>query len=327
MASDDDEYGEPVVRLVIYNLKEDGGKDRPGGFFPQDWEEAHQFLAGLKPDVLLRQEATYSHLRENARLKAAGEILGMRGYLARNGAGRHPTALFVRPATFPVSERVDYDARFWRTPPTIVSARFADVPETEVLLMSWHAAYNSPSGRQREADEVTAFVDRMARRGGGFIGGGDCNEYPVPEGEVLVPEGEVQPPVDWSTVTDTRHLHHRTTLAPDGSRVSCTYWDRALETVGLRDAARYAAHELEQTGALAATAGHDRPDQGGPIRIDRPYSDAYLTRAVLRVRTHRTPWSDHDAVETVYSRRLFTQALRREVDPVPSPQWAAFPPS
>ncbi|MGW8700181.1 endonuclease/exonuclease/phosphatase family protein [Streptomyces eurythermus] len=306
------------MRLVLWNLKKDGGPDKADGSFPDDWAAAMRFLARLEPDILPRQEVTYSDLRDNARLQAGEELLGMKGYLTPNGAGRNPTALFLKPETFPVSERGPYDGRFWRTPPTIVSARFADVPEVPLLLMSWHAAYNSPLGRQREADEVTAFVDLMARRRGGIIGAGDCNEYPVQQGEVL-------PPIDWSQVTDTRHLHHRTTLAPDGSRVSCTYWDRTMETVGLRDAARYAAHQLGQTGALAATAGHDRPDQGGPIRIDRLDPDAHLARAVREVRVHKTPWSDHDAVEVVFSRRLFVQGLRREVEPVPPPQWAFVP--
>ncbi|MEV6810096.1 endonuclease/exonuclease/phosphatase family protein [Streptomyces sp. NPDC051132] len=218
-------YGEPVVTVVTVNLERDGGPNTPDGELPPRWKDAHEILKYRRPDVLLRQEATHSGAEDHRRLKAAEELLGMRGYLTPNGVGRNPTALFIRPETFPVHERVPYDGRFWRTPPTLVTARLADVPEAPLLLMSWHAAFNSRQGRAREADEITAFVDRMAKRGG-LIGGGDCNEYPIPHGETV-------PAVDWSKVTDWPHIHHRTTVAPDGSRVSCTHLDRALLASGL----------------------------------------------------------------------------------------------
>jgi len=303
-------YGEPVVSIVDLNLERDGGPDTPDGKLPRRWLDAHhQILKPLRPDVVLRQEATYSHLDDNRRLKAAEELLGMKGFLSDNGAGRNPTALFVRPETFPVSERMTYNAMFWRTPPTIVSARFVDVPEAELLLMSWHAAFNSPRGREREADEITALVDRMERLGG-FIGGGDGNEYPVESGESI-------PSIDWSTVTDRAHIHHRTNLAPDGTRVSCTYLHRALLTSGLQDAARYAAHNLGQSDAIGPTAGHAKPDQGGPRRIDIVYTDSRIARAVLAVNVvDTTDISDHHGVEVVLSRRGLAEALRRIHPPV-----------
>ncbi|MEV6403953.1 endonuclease/exonuclease/phosphatase family protein [Streptomyces bobili] len=311
-------YREPVVTIDCLNLEKDGGEDAPDGGLPQRWLDAHQqILKPRKADVVLRQEATYSHLQDNRRLKATEELLGMKGFLSPNGAGRNPTALFVRPDTFPVFQRMTYNAMFWRTPPTIVSARFADVPETELLLMSWHAAFNSPRGRERESDEITALVDRMERRGA-FIGGGDCNEYPLEAGESV-------PPLEWSTVTDRAHIHHRTNLAPDGStRLSCTYLDRALLTSGLHDAARYAAHELDQPDAISPTAGHARPDQGGPRRIDRVYVDGRIARAVLAVNVlDTTGVSDHHGVEVVLSRRGLAEALRREHQPSPPVQAVA----
>ncbi|MGY1502936.1 endonuclease/exonuclease/phosphatase family protein [Streptomyces sp. QTS52] len=310
-------YGEPVVTIASLNVERDGGEDTPDGGIPQRWLDAHhQLLMPLQADVVLRQEATYSHLHDNRRLKAAGELLGMKGFLSGNGAGRNPTALFVRPETFPVFERMTYDAMFWRTPPTIVSARFADVPEAELLLMSWHAAFNSPRGREREADEITALVDRMERRGG-FIGGGDCNEYPIEDGESV-------PPIAWSTVTDRAHIHHRTNLAPDGSRVSCTYLDQALLTSGLHDAARYAAHTLGQPQAIGPTAGYARPDQGGPRRIDRVYVDGRIAHAVLAVNVlDTTGISDHHGVVVVLSRRGVAEALRREHQAAPPVQAVA----
>ncbi|MFF7476991.1 endonuclease/exonuclease/phosphatase family protein [Streptomyces sp. NPDC008092] len=304
-------HGEEVVTIVCLNLEKDGGEDTADGGLPQRWLDAHnKILKPLEPDVILRQEATYSDLDDNRRLKAAEKLLGMRGFLSPNNAGNNPTALLVRPETFPVCERMAYNATFWRTPPTIVSSRFVDVPESELLLMSWHAAFNSPRGREREADEITALVDRMERRGA-FIGGGDCNEYPIEDGEIV-------PPIDRSKITDRRHLHHRTNLAPDGSRVNCTYLHRALLTSGLQDAARYAAHALGQPDAIAPTAGHAKPDQGGPRRIDMVFTDSRIARAVLKVYVLNTDgFSDHDGLVVVLSRRGLAEALRRDHPPLP----------
>ncbi|MFJ9893570.1 endonuclease/exonuclease/phosphatase family protein [Streptomyces sp. NPDC091280] len=312
-------HGEDVVTIVSLNLERDGGENTPDGRFPKRWLDAHhEILKPLHADVILRQEATCSDLEDERRLKAAGELLGMPGFLSPNNIGRNPTALFVRPQTFPVFERVKYNTMFWRTPPTIVSARLADVPEAELLLMSWHNAFNSPRGREREADEVTAFVDRMERRGG-FIGGGDCNEEPLPDGESVTP-------IPWATVTDHRHLVHRTNLAPDGSRVSCRYVDRTLLTCGLHDAARHAAHTLGQPDAIGPTAGHAKPDQGGPRRIDRIYVDGRIARAILSVDVvDTTGVSDHHGLRLVLSRRGLGEALRREHQPLPPIQAVAIP--
>ncbi|MEV5843727.1 hypothetical protein AB0M32_17380 [Streptomyces sp. NPDC051985] len=167
-----------------------------------------------------------------------------------------------------------------------------------------------PRRREDEADEITAWVDRMERLGG-FIGGGDCNEYPIEDGESV-------PPINWSTVTDRAHIHHRTNLAPDGSRVSCTYLHRALLTSGFQDAARYAAHTLGQPEAIAPTAGHAKPGQGGPRRIDMIFTDRRIARAVLHVNVLKTSGvSDHDGLVVVVSRRGLAEALRREHPPVP----------
>jgi hypothetical protein len=312
-------HGEEVVTVVDLNLERDGDENTPAGGLPQRWLDAHhEILKPLNADVILRQEATFSHLEDERRMKVAGKLLGMKGFLSPNGVGRNPTALFVRPETFPVCERVTYNPMFWRTPPTIVSAGFADVPEAELLLMSWHAAFNSPRGREREADEITAWVDRMERRGG-FIGGGDRNEEPLPDGESVSP-------IPWETVTDHRHLAHRTNLAPDGSRVSCRYFDRTLLTCGLHDAARYAAHTLGQPDAIGPTAGHGKPDQGGPRRIDGIYVDGRIVRAVLAVNVvDTTGISDHHGVEVVLSRRGLAEALRREHQPVPLDRAVAIP--
>ena len=98
-------YREPIVRVISLNLQKDGGADTQDGMHPQRWLDAHEgILVPRRPDVLLRQEATYSHLDDERRLRAAGDLLGMKGILTPNGSGRNPTALFLRPETFPSYE-------------------------------------------------------------------------------------------------------------------------------------------------------------------------------------------------------------------------------
>lgn len=308
-------YREPIVRVISLNLQKDGGEDTEDGSFPQRWLDAHEgILAPRRPDVILRQEATYSHLDDKRRLRAAGDILGMKGILTPNGSGRNPTAMFLRPETFPTYETL-YDKveqrRWWRTPPTVVKTQLAEVPEVDWVMASWHAAFNSPCGRERETDELTAFVDKV-KRGTAFAGGGDCNEYPVEQGEKV-------PHIDWTSpaITDPVHVRHRTNAGPDGSRVSCTYLDDTLLGCGLHDAARYASGE--NTEALNPTAGHaeEAAGQGGPRRIDRVYLDPWIVQAVLDVNVlDTTGVSDHHGVEVTLSRRKLVEALRRTFPPL-----------
>ncbi|MCX4681467.1 endonuclease/exonuclease/phosphatase family protein [Streptomyces sp. NBC_01433] len=309
-----DEYDEPVVRIITLNLEKDGGEDHENGEHPHRWRAAHEeLLAPRRPDVILRQEATYSHLHDQRRLRAAEGILGMRGFLSPNGSGRNPTALFLRPETFPQAQRLE-QLRYWRTPPTIVVTQLAEVPEVDVVVTSWHAAFNSPRGREREAEELTALADKM-KKGTAFIGGGDCNEYPLAHGETVAD-------IDWASpdITDRVHIRHRTNAGPGGTRVSCTYLDDTLMGCGLHDPARYAAHELGMADALDSTAGHAAEGQGGGRRIDRIYVDPRTVQAVLAVRVlDTTGLSDHHAVEVVLSRRKLAEALRRE--------FASLPPS
>ncbi|MFD4578074.1 endonuclease/exonuclease/phosphatase family protein [Streptomyces sp. NPDC058417] len=312
------DHGEDVVTVISFNLKEDGGPDTPDGGFPQRWLDAHEFLAPHRPDIVLRQEATHSHLDGNWRLRAAESILGrppygaMTGILTPNGTGRHPTAMFLRRSTFP-SHEVIYDSPAqraqWRTPPTVVITRLAEVPEVDLQVASWHAAFNSSLGRHREADELTGFVDKV-KGGKAFLGGGDCNEEPRQGSEEF-------PAVDWSSpdVTDPVHMAHRTMELPDGTRVNSPYLDRTLLACGLHDVARHAHSSLGQDGAMAPTAGHapEAAGQGGPQRIDRIYADAWLIQAVIAVTVLDTNGlSDHHAVKVVFSRRRFAEGLRRQ---------------
>jgi hypothetical protein len=308
-------YSEPIVRVISLNLQKDGGKDPEDGAFPQRWLDAHEgILSPRRPDIVLRQEATYSPLDDERRLRAAGGILGMKGILTPNGSGRNPTAMFLRPETFPSTDTL-YDSveqrGWWRTPPTVVKTQLAEVPDVDWVVASWHAAFNSPRGRERETDELTGFVDKV-KGGTAFLGGGDNNEYPVEQGEKVRH-------IDWEspTITDPVHVRHRTNARADGSRVSCTYLDDTLLGCGLHDAARYAAGE--NADALNPTAGHaaEAAGQGGPQRIDRIYLDPWIVQAVLDVNVlDTTGVSDHHGVEVILSRRKLVEALRRAFPPL-----------
>ncbi|MFE6484937.1 endonuclease/exonuclease/phosphatase family protein [Streptomyces sp. NPDC057757] len=298
-------HHEPVITVITLNLERDGGADE-NGRPPARWRAAHELLKAHRPDVLLRQEMTYSRAHGQRRLHEAERLLDMRGFNGAPGSGNNPTGLFVRPTVFDVREQVEH-APLWRTPPTHIVASLREVPEVRIVMMSCHLAFNSPRGRERETDEILAAADKI-NQGAAFLVGGDFNEYPHPAGERV-------PPIDWTDdgITDRMHMMHRTNRSPDGTRTSCTYADETLLAAGLHDPARYAAHTLHQPDALWATAGQNKPSQGGPRRIDRIYVDPWLINAVLEVSIIDTPDSDHDGLKVVYSRAGMAQALRRKV--------------
>ncbi|NUQ95054.1 MAG: endonuclease/exonuclease/phosphatase family protein [Streptomyces sp.] len=303
-------YDEPVITVITANIEHDGGPDIHGGP-PQKWYDAHALLKEHRPDILLRQEMTYSRAEGHRRLHQAERALGMRGFLGAQSSGRNPTGLFIRPDVFDVHQQFEQE-RLWRTPPTNIVASLREAPDVPIVMVSWHLAFNSPRGRERETDEILAFADKMNKRAA-FIGGGDCNEYPHPAGESV-------PPIDWASpeITDRTHMMHRTNPGPEGTRVSCTYADEALLGAGLHDPARYAAHTLGQPDALRATAGRGKPTQGGGRRIDRHYTDPWSINAVVDVVVIDTSdVSDHDAVKVVYSRARLADAVRRDIAPLP----------
>ncbi|MFF7474586.1 endonuclease/exonuclease/phosphatase family protein [Streptomyces sp. NPDC008092] len=302
-----DKYREPVVTAITGNLEHDGGAEELGKP-PARWCDWHELIAEHRPDVLLRQEMTYSRAEGHRRLHAAERRLGMRGFLGAQGSGRNGTGLFVRPEVFDVHQQFEHP-RLWRTPPTNIIASLHEVPVPRIVMASWHLAFNSPHDREREADEILALADKV-NGGAAFIGGGDCNEYPHPAGERVLP-------IDWTskTITDRFHMMHRTNQGLGGSRVSCTYADEALLGAGLHDPARYAAHgPLAQKDALLPTAGHGKPTQGGDRRIDRIYVDPWLINAVISVYViDTTGLSDHHAVAVVFSRAAMAASLRRKM--------------
>ncbi|MFE4667177.1 endonuclease/exonuclease/phosphatase family protein [Streptomyces sp. NPDC056716] len=306
-----------TLKLITFNLEMDGGPDE-GGKPPRRWRNAHELLASRHPDAVFRQEMTHSRADGRARLHLAEQALGgMRGFLAPAGTGQHPTAIFVRPGVFTVTR--EYALTDWRTPPTNVIVTLAGVPDVPIIMVSWHNTPASPRHREREADDLARLIG--VGRGGGWIGAGDCNEYPVPDGEEV-------PPVDWASpqVSDLPHVMHRTNEGPDGTRESCTYVDKKLRGCGLVDPARHAAHTLGQRSALRATAGHapGTEGQGGPSRIDRWYLSRHLVQAVLEVNVLDTSGiSDHHAVEVVLDLGRAAEALRREADSRPPGRRAA----
>lgn len=306
-------YGERVIKVVTFNLEHDGGAPTEDGRFPRRWHDAHDCLREIGPDILLRQEMTYSRDEGHRRLHAAETALGLRGFLGGEGVGRNPAALFVNTTLFDIHQHHDHILGPWRTRPVNVVVRLPEVPDRRIILLSWHLAFNSPGTREREAEEITAFADKM-KQGYSFIGGGDANEYPVPHGEQVAA-------IDWSStdITDRPHMVHRSRPNTDGTRTSCTYLDETLLTCGLHDPARHAAHHLGTPDALNATAGHttQAQGQGGERRIDRTYTDPWTITALLDVVVHDVPFSDHKIVEAVYSHERFVEAQRRAVTPLP----------
>ncbi|MGW0569913.1 endonuclease/exonuclease/phosphatase family protein [Streptomyces tauricus] len=297
---------ESVVTVISSNIERDGGPDESDQPPPR-WYAIHELLAEHQPDVLLRQETTHSLAKGQRRKHEAERLLDMRGFLGGQGSGNNPTGLFVRPSVFDVHQEFG-PAPLWRTPPTHIVARLREVPTVPIVMMSWHLAFNSPRGRERETDDILAAADKI-NQGMAFLGGGDANEYPHPAGESVAP-------IDWTSqaITDQLHRMHRTNPGPGGTRVSCTYADETLLKAGLHDPARYAAHTLGQSDALRATAGQNKSHQGGERRIDRIYTDPWLINAVTEVSViDTTGLSDHHAVKVVFSRTGMAEALRRNV--------------
>lgn len=297
-----------TLTFINLNLELDGGPDEQGKL-PERWRQAHELLASRRPDVVHRQEMTHSRADGKARLHAAEWALGMRGFLGPAGRGHHPTGIFVRESVFTVTREYE---RVWRTPPTNIIATLNGVPDVPIIMVSWHNTPSSPRTREQEADDLSGLAG--VGQAGGWIGSGDCNEFPESPGETV-------PPIDWQSpeVWDWPHVMHRTNPGPGGTRVSCSYLDRTLLGSGLHDPARYAAHTLGQRSALDPTAGHapGTEGQGGPSRIDRWYMDRWLVQAVKEVNVLNTSGiSDHHAVEVVLDRRTAVAALRRELEPM-----------
>ena len=307
-----------TIHLITANLDHDGGPDDTS----ETWRIFHEeVLAPRKPDGVFRQEMAYSTRDNNKRLEHAARILGgetkdMRGWITPSEHGDNPTGIFLRTTTFPTAHQ--HGPRpWWINPPTRLTTHLAEVPEVPIELVSWHLSFCSRRAREQQAEDLSSIVDKV-KQGHAFLGAGDCNECPLPEGEVV-------PPIDWSStdITDLAHRRHRAIKQPDGTWASCTYLDELMLDCGMHDPARYAAHHngnYDEAGPLAATAGHapQAKGQGGESRIDRWYLDPWLVTAVEDVRViDTTGLTDHKAVELVLSRKGMVAALSRQVAPEP----------
>lgn len=333
-------YGERVLRLGFLNLELDGGPEEEPGVLPERWRKAHEdILVPLNLDWLGRAEMTHSQSKPsgwdagpegliaaerarkaaNRRFEAAQDLLGMRGFRASMGSGITPTGIFFRESTFRFVAQREHP-RGWGTPLSNVTLTLAEAPEAHIETAAWHASYSSPAQRELETEALSILPDKVQakygndpqRRRVGFFGFGDSNEYPKPDGETV-------PPIDWTSpeVTDLVHRRHRAIPQPDGSWESCTYLDQFMLDIGMHDPARYAAHQLGQPDALAATHGHQSDGQGGPCRIDRAYMDPWLVRAVLDVNVVPADGvSDHHGLEVILSRRKAVECLRRTIPPL-----------
>ncbi|WP_172387337.1 endonuclease/exonuclease/phosphatase family protein [Streptomyces sp. MNP-20] len=254
-----------TITVAQWNLEHDGGADGAR------WEQAHEILRAYQPDIVMRQEMTYSHQRGQQRLHATEHILGLRGFLAPpTPESPNSTALFVNPKLFQVDAVYPHHTLWWH-PMSNVVAYFQDCPRP-LSLGSFHLCSHDADTRLTEARRMTT----LARPGMVSLIAGDCNSYPSnPEPGIPLP--------DWDTVTDRAHMVHRTYLSSTGERHSDIRPDIVLTDARFEDAARYAADHLGQPHALAPTAGQCKPHQGGPQRIDRAYACGGLAAALESV--------------------------------------------
>ncbi|MEU1302590.1 hypothetical protein [Streptomyces shenzhenensis] len=273
----------------------------------------------------------------NRRFEATQSLLGMRGFRAPMGEGNNPTGCFVRESTFTIGPNAQRRLAGFATPPTYL---VLGIPGTEadIHVGIFHGSFCSPPDRRRETFKLTRLIDKVkADQGPGHQPRtadqlanppgdaqtkpawaacwllGDTNDLPEPDGELL-------PHPDWASpqITDRVHRTHRAERQNDRSWHSYTDTDEIMLNSGMHDAARWAAHHGQLT-ALAATAGHARPDQGGPVRIDRPYLDAYTVQAVKEVHViNMKGYSDHDLVVIdLWRRKLVEMLQRRTVEALP----------
>ncbi|MEU3091333.1 hypothetical protein ACWCQ0_41635 [Streptomyces massasporeus] len=138
-------------------------------------------------------------------------------------------------------------------------------------LISFHMCSFDANQRLTEAN----WLAMQAGPGMVTLAAGDTNSYPRNPERLALP--------DWDNVTDRAHLVHRTYVDADGHRRNDTRPDAALTDAGYLDLARYASDHLSQPGALAATTGQHRHDQGGAQRIDRGYAVGGLASALEHV--------------------------------------------
>ncbi|WP_030777600.1 endonuclease/exonuclease/phosphatase family protein [Streptomyces sp. NRRL S-920] len=260
-----------TVDIAVWNIEADGGRDSDRRDFALDILSQ---LGDGGPDVVLQQEAKHSRERGGRLMHAAEKRLGLRGFLAAPNPyvdADIATAVYVRPSMFHVTQQKPH-AKPWWLHPCHVQAYLGACP-VPLNFVSFHMCFFDAEQRLTEA----GWLATLARPGMVTIAAGDTNSYPRrPEPTAL--------PV-WENVADRAHMVQRTYLGVDGSRHSDTRPDGTLIDAGYVDLARHAADHLDGFGAdaLAATAGFDKPLQGGPQRIDRGYGAGGAAAALEHV--------------------------------------------
>jgi exonuclease III len=255
-----------TVDVAVWNIEADGGRNG------ERRDLALDILAEHNPDVVLQQEAKHSRERGGLLLHATEKRLKLRGFLAAPNPyvdADIATAVYVRPEMFQVAEARPRAKPWWLHPCHVV-ARLDNCP-VPLNLISFHMCCFDANQRLTEA----CWLAMQAGPGMVTLAAGYTNSYPRNPEPLALP--------NWDKVSDRAHMVHRTFLDADGHRRSDTRPDAALTDAGYLDLARYAADHLRQPGALAATAGQQRPDQGGPQRIDRPYGSGGIAAALESV--------------------------------------------
>ncbi|WP_328373280.1 endonuclease/exonuclease/phosphatase family protein (plasmid) [Streptomyces sp. NBC_00445] len=258
-----------TVDVAVWNIEGDGGRNG------EHRDLALDILSELGdggPDVLLQQEAKFSRERGSQLMHTTEQRLKLRGFLSAPNPDADAdiaTAVYVRPDMFRVDEARPRAKPWWLHPCHVV-VRLGKCP-VPLNLISFHMCCFDANQRLTEA----SWLAMHAQQGMVTLAAGDTNSYPRNPERLALPE--------WDKVTDRAHMVHRTYLDANGHRRSDTGPDTALTDAGYQDLARYAADHLGQPDALAATAGQNRPDQGGPQRIDRPYGAGGLAAALVRV--------------------------------------------
>ncbi|MYT34389.1 MULTISPECIES: endonuclease/exonuclease/phosphatase family protein [unclassified Streptomyces] len=282
-----------IITVAQWNIEHDGGLDG------RRWQLAHEILHSHRPDIVLRQEMTHSHADGRRRLFAAESALGMRGFIAA-ATPESPNAcgLFIGPDLFKPVAQYHHETLWWH-PMCNVVVRLGDCPIL-ISLASFHLCSHDPETRLTEARRLIT----LGKPGMISLVGGDCNSYPH------IPEPNKLP--HWPSVPDRAHIAARTYL-DGGKLLSDTRPDRVLTAAGFVDLARYAYNHLSQDQALAATAGHEKPLQGGPQRIDRMYGTGGIAAALTSVQVIDTEdtrkASDHALVIAKFDRRKLERLL------------------
>ncbi|MET8623779.1 endonuclease/exonuclease/phosphatase family protein [Kitasatospora sp. NPDC004669] len=305
-------------RFLVLNGEHDfGGHETP------EWRRVHEWIRKeLDPDVILRQEMTYSTREGRRGFHAARHALGMTGVMAAGTTleSPNPTGIFVKESGLRLVSDYPQVTNWWHPATQVRVAHVGEHYTTELSLASVHLDCNSPTQRLREAE--------MAIRWGGTkevedekgqrrqvtqpcIMGGDFNSYSS------FPD-ELGPLPDMAAVRDRHHVVHRT--LPDRLTPDTRPWD-TLNTAGFTDLALHAHHTLGQRKALRGTS-HRRTDQGAVKgqqhpRIDFIFANGSIPEAVERFEVVEVPGgaSDHHGLYVVFSPHSFWQAVEETARP------------